>query len=137
MLAILHKSRETILLLASEPNIRKVICRALQNGGYFVLEAPSIGTAIERLKDSNPHLLIVRHYTEYISGQEAAVYLRSIRPGIPVLLLGGRLDDPGLDAREAVHDFNIFPKPYSAAELLAEVRKLLNKYSGRGPQDTV
>ena len=32
----------TILLLASEPVIRKVICRALESAGYLVLSADDL-----------------------------------------------------------------------------------------------
>jgi CheY-like chemotaxis protein len=132
-LSILRKSKETILLLASDPAISKAIRKALEAGGYFVLEAQSIGRAIEWLKDCDPHLLIVRHYTEFMSGHEAAMFLRTLRPGLPVLILGGLLDDPDLEARAAAQNFDVFPKPYAAAELLAEVKKALLKYSGGRP----
>ena len=35
----------TILLLASEPVIRNVICRALESAGYPVLSAGDLGSA--------------------------------------------------------------------------------------------
>ncbi len=79
----------TILFLASDSQIRKIISEALDLGGYFVLTANDIGSALDCLKNCTPDLLMVRHYTESISGHDAAMYLRRMGPGIPVLH-GGR-----------------------------------------------
>src|SRR5664279_16399 len=86
--------RETILLLGSELVIRKAICEALESHGYFVVTANDLSSAVGWLKEFRAQLLIVRHHLDNISGHEAAVYLRSKCPGIPVLILGGILDDP-------------------------------------------
>jgi DNA-binding response OmpR family regulator len=72
---------------------------------------------------------MVRHYTESISGYDAAVFLRNASPGIPVLMVGGVLDDVHLQNRRALKDFEVFPKPFSAAELLDKVREVLLKHS--------
>jgi len=123
--------KETILLLASETVIRKAIREALQSEGYYVLEAHDLSSAAELLKSREINLLIVRHLIENVPGHEAAMYLRSIRPGLPVLIVGGILDDPSLEYREILHNFGIFPKPYKAAELLAEVKEILLKWPPR------
>jgi DNA-binding NtrC family response regulator len=126
---------ETILLLASDAVIRKVICEALESQGYFVLTAHDLSSAKEWLKECTPHLLMIRHYIESVPGHEAAMYLRSIRPGIPVLMVGGLLDHPGLENREILHGFEIFPRPFQAAELLDKVKEMLLKYSLRNKPD--
>jgi DNA-binding response OmpR family regulator len=120
---------QTILFLASDPDIRRVICKALESEGYYVESAGDVGTAEDWLKRLKPDLLMVRHYTESISGYDAAVFLRNACPGIPVLMVGGLLDDIHLQNREALKDFEVFPKPFSAAELLAKVREVLLKHS--------
>jgi len=91
------------------------------------MTASEVGIAVERLKECTPDLLMVRHYTESLSGHEAAMYLRKSCPGIPVLLVGGLLDDAGLKNREALQGFEIFPKPFKAAELLDKVKEMLLK----------
>lgn len=131
VLSILHHSKETILLLASEPAISRALSKALEGSGYCVLKADDLESAREWLKVCEPHLLIVRHYTEDGSGHEAAVYLRSLQPGLPVLIVGGILDDPELEAREAAKEFEVFPKPYSAADLVVKVKEMLLRYPGR------
>jgi hypothetical protein len=47
-----------------------------------------------------------------------------------VLMLGGLLDDERLAYRAEQQGFEVFPKPYTAAVLLQEVRKVLNKPRG-------
>jgi DNA-binding NtrC family response regulator len=117
--------KATILLLASDTGIRNAIENALKSGGYFVLPAGEISRAVKWMGECTPDLLMVGHYTESISGHDAAVYLRKLCPGIPVLLVGGLLDDPCLTNREELRHFKIFPEPYKAAELLNKVAEVL------------
>jgi DNA-binding NtrC family response regulator len=107
--------------------IRRVICKALERERYCVLDAGDIGKAVERIKECMPDLLMVRHYTETMSGHEAAKYLRSMCPGVPVLIVGGILDDDELTNREFLQRFEVFPKPFKAAELLDKVKDVLPK----------
>ena len=44
-----------------------------------------------------------------------------------VLMVGGLLDDTRLQNREALQGFDVFPKPYTSAELLARVKDVLSK----------
>jgi len=115
----------TILLLASERVIRNVICRTLESTGYLVLNAGDLGSAMDLLKRWTPDLLMVRHYLDDTPGHDAAVYVQASFPGIPVLIVGGIPDDPGLWDRESLHGFQIFPKPLTAAELVGKVREML------------
>ena len=62
-----------------------------------------------------------------ITGHDAAVYLRSKSPGIPVLIVGGLLNDDRLQYREWLQHFDVYPKPYSAEELLDKVKEVLAK----------
>src|SRR5580704_1297158 len=71
--AIIGKSslKESILFLESEPVIRKVICKALESAGYFVLSAGDLGRAMELLKEFTPDLFMVRHFIEEMPGRIA------------------------------------------------------------------
>ena len=126
---------EIILFLASAPVIRKAICNALESKGYIVMTASDLSHAVECLRKYTPDLLMVRHYTESVPGHEAAMYLRKTCPGIPVLLVGGLLEDSSLEDRESLCGFEIFPKPFTAADLLDKVREVLDKHSPRNSRD--
>ena len=58
------------------------------------------------------------------------MYLRTRCPEMRVLMLGGLLDDGRLAYRAEQQGFEVFPKPYSAAVLLEEVRLVLSKPRG-------
>ena len=120
----------TILLLVSDPVVRSVLKETLEREGYTVVAAGDLGHAVDRLKECQPDLLITRTYVESLPGHEAAMYLRTKCLTMRVLILGGLLDDERLQFREALQAFEIFPKPYTAAELLQKVKDVLSKARG-------
>jgi DNA-binding response OmpR family regulator len=117
----------TILLLMSDPVVRLVVRDALEHGGYSVVAVGDLGAAVDRLKEFTPGLLIIRSYIEDIPGFDAATFLRTRRPGLKVLMVGGLIDDDRLVNRMTLHGFDVFPKPYSAAALLEKVKDVLDK----------
>ena len=114
-----------ILLLVSDSVARSVIQEALEHAGYTVMAAGDLGTAVNRLKESKPDLLIVSPYIEEISGYEAAKFLRTKCNGLRVLMVAGIIDDDRLEYRLALDGFEIFPKPYTADALLQKVKDVL------------
>ena len=121
--------KTTILLLVSDPVIRSILKETLEREGYTVLATGDLGQAVDRLQECIPDLLITRTYIESFPGHEAAMYLRTKCLGMRVLMLGGLLDDERLQYRAAQQGFEVFPKPYTAAALLQEVRRVLGKPS--------
>ena len=89
-----------------------------------------LGQAVDRLNECTPALLITRTYVESLPGHEAAMYLRTKCPEMKVLMVGGLLDDERLEYRAALQGFEVFPKPYTAAALLKEVKDVLSKPRG-------
>ncbi len=122
--------KTTILLLVSDPIVRSVLQETLEREGYTVVATGGLGEAVDRLKECTPNLLITRTYVQGLTGHDAAMYLRTKRTGMRVLILGGLLADERLQNREALQGFRVFPKPYTAAVLLQEVKDALNKPLG-------
>jgi DNA-binding NtrC family response regulator len=116
-----------ILLLDSEPVLRSVIKEVLEQAGYVVLATGGLGEAVKRLADGRIELLITRPYVDNITGHEAAKYLRARNPDMEVLVIAGFLDDDRLRDRAAIERFEIFPKPFTAADLLEKVAEVLKK----------
>jgi CheY-like chemotaxis protein len=122
--------KTTILLLVSDPVVRLVLQETLEQEGYTVLATGDLGQAVDRLKEIAPDLLIIRSYVDGLPGHDAAVYLRTKCPKMKVLFVGGLLDDDRLQTREELQGFAVFPKPYSAAELLEKVKEVLAEPRG-------
>ena len=114
-----------ILLLISDPVVRSVIGETLEREGYVVVPTGDVGSAVGWLEKFTPALLITRSFVSSMPGHEAAKYLRTKCPAMRVLILGGVLDDDRLKNREKLAGFEIFPKPYSAAQLIDEVKEVL------------
>jgi DNA-binding response OmpR family regulator len=122
--------RTTILLLVSDQIVRSVLKETLEHEGYMVMTAGDLGQAVDRLKECAPDLLITRNYVQGLPGHDAAMYLRTKCLKMRVLMVGGLLDDNRLKNREELEGFRVFPKPYSAAELLQKVKDVLAEPRG-------
>jgi len=116
-----------ILLLVSNSLAREVIQEALEHGGHLVQGVGDLGTAVKRLNESKPDLLIISPYIEDISGYDAAKFLRTKSHGLPVLMLGGLIEDDRLENRLALEGIEFFPRRYTAAELLSKVKDVLSR----------
>lgn len=115
----------SILLLSSDSMMRAVLQDILEQAGCVVVAVDGLGPAVDRLRQVRPDLLIVRPYIEGMSGRLAAQHLRTWRHGLPVLILGGFLDDERVTVPNGLEDFHLFPKPYSREEVLDKVREVL------------
>jgi CheY-like chemotaxis protein len=114
-------STKTILVLVSDPLMRIVIRDALETGGYQVVVASELGAAVDRMREVRPDLLITRPYISTMPGQTAAGYLRARRPGLPVLIVSGFMEDDRVRDQNAIENFYIFPKPFSREDFLEQV----------------
>jgi DNA-binding response OmpR family regulator len=117
----------TILLLSSEPVVRQTIREVLERAGYVVMATGDLGTAVDRIREGTPDLLMISPYVETISGYEAAKYLHKRRPGMRVLMVAGLLADDRLQYRAELEKVEIFPKPFTGAELLKKVKQVLGQ----------
>jgi DNA-binding NtrC family response regulator len=118
-------SSKTILVLVSDPLMRVVIRDALADHGYQVVTASELGAAVDRVREVRPDLLITRPYISSMPGQTAAGFLRSKRPGLPVLMVSGFMEDDRVRDQNAIENFHIFPKPFTRDALLEQVRQVL------------
>lgn len=122
----------TILLLDSDSVMRTALHDALQDAGYLVIAAGDLGTAVDRLGEVQPDLLITRPYISSMPGCAAADYLRGKCPGLPVLIVTGFIDDDRVNVRNSTERFCLFPQPFSRDELLAKVRDVLSTVRRKG-----
>jgi len=119
------ETQAMVLLLGSEPINRAIMKEVLEGAGYGVLAAGDLGTAVDMLAECQIDLLLTHPYIEDIPGHEAAKYLRARNPGMGVLMVAGFLNDDRLEYRAELEEFEIFPAPFTAAQLLEKVEEVL------------
>ncbi len=118
---------ETILLVEDEASLRELTRRILTRNGYQVCVAASGGEAVQRA--SNPaqpiDLLLTDVVMPEMLGNEVAVRVGAIRPGLPALFMSGYaqpiLDSHGVPAPR----YDILEKPFTEAALLTRVRQAM------------
>lgn len=123
-----------ILLVCSDPVMRQVLREVLDDKGYTVIPAGDLGAAVDRLLETRPDLLIIRPYLSSIAGHDAAMYLRTKAPGMPVLLVDGMIEDDRLLYRESLKSIDVFPKPFTTAEFLEKVQQVVDSLDQKPDQ---
>ena len=118
-------SQATVLLLGSEPVNRSIMKEVLEGAGYVVLAAGELGTAVDIMAKQPIDLLLTHPYVEDIPGYEAVRFLRTRQHGMAVLMVAGLLNDDRLQYRAELEEFEVFPAPFTAAQLLQKVNEVL------------
>lgn len=110
-----------VLVVDDEAGLRSLVARALADEGYEVLEAPDGLAALELIQapGSDVRLVISDIRMPRMDGYELADRITS-RPNPPPMLFISGYGQAGVWLPGSV-----FPKPFSMAALLAEVRRLL------------
>ena len=119
----------TILLLVSDPLMRSVLEDLLKTAGYLVVVASSLGSAVDRVKELPPDLLIIRPFVDNMPGAEAARYLRTKVSGLRILIVAGLIDDHQLTDRNEVQHFEVFPNPFAGEDLLSKIKGMIGSVS--------
>jgi two-component system cell cycle sensor histidine kinase/response regulator CckA len=117
---------ERILVLEDDDVLRSLVCRALVNGGYSVLDASRPSAAAARLMGSEVDLLVTDLVLPEESGWSLYRKLAAQRPTLRVLIMSGfaATPDPILSALPG--DVPFLPKPFAPHDLLAKVRQALD-----------
>jgi two-component system cell cycle sensor histidine kinase/response regulator CckA len=115
----------SILVVEDEVSVRSLVRKILEGGGYTVFEAESGEKAIEicRCHDEGFDLLLTDIVLTGIRGGEVAERVRRFFPEIRVIYMTGYVDKADLPLNEA--NAPIVPKPFSAVDLLAQVKSIL------------
>ena len=125
--ADLPAGHETILLVEDDSRVRRVAKARLVEAGYKVVEATTGAEALAALA-LNPQVDLL--FTDIVmpggmTGDELAREVRLRQPGIKVLFTSGYAE-PHLAGREFASSGSWLKKPYTARELAARLRKLLD-----------
>ena len=127
------RGRETILLVDTDPETRKLAAFMLQKRGYAVLEARSAADAIAVYSayPSAIDLLLTEILLPRMSGLDLAAQLLHSQPGLRILYMShADYKSPSRQTRlDRERDF--LPKPFTMSMLAGKVRDTLDSPRAR------
>jgi len=119
-----HHGSASILVVEDETAVRNLVKKILEKGGYAVTEAKSGEEAIEicRAHDEGFDLIVTDIVLTGIRGSEVADSVRDSFPKVRVIYMSGYADKGNDPQQESLP---ILQKPFSATQLLAQVKRSL------------
>jgi CheY-like chemotaxis protein len=120
---------ERVLIVEDEDSVRSFAVRALQQGGYHVLEASSAEEAVElfRKEGSEIDLLFTDVVLSSRSGLELVDEIHDLRSDVPALLSSGYADQKSHWDTIQERGLPFLKKPYAVSDLLDRVRKTIEE----------
>ncbi|MEP3054546.1 response regulator [Ascidiaceihabitans sp.] len=123
-----------VLLVEDEPNIIEAVSFLLSRDGWRVDTHVDGATAVARVHELSPDLVVLDHMLPGKSGMDILTELRSDDAfrDLPILMLTarGQMRDRALAEEAGVSRF--MTKPFSNTEVLNAVRDLMRVYSADG-----
>jgi len=132
--ALQNPNGQRILIVDDEPRIREVVANYLRRDGYQVETAVDGETARTGLTEFKPDLVVLDLMLPAVSGFEVLNDIR--REGdLPVILLTARAEESDRVAGLELGADDYVVKPFSPRELVARVRTVLRRSTGKPLSD--
>ncbi len=122
-------ANETILVVDDEANIIELARMYLQQAGYSVISASDGATAMERIWNDSPDLVVLDLMLPEVDGWEVCKRVRA-RSEMPILMLTARDDDVDKIVGLELGADDYLTKPFNPRELVARVKAILRRTSG-------
>jgi len=122
-----------ILVVDDDPDMLAVTGFALQQAGYLVVKANSVGTALGTFREERPDGAILDINLPGGSGFELCAALRR-ESDLPILMLTVRGDEADLVRALDLGADDYLTKPFSPRTLLARVRAVLRRAGVERPE---
>jgi len=120
-------SKETILIVDDEKEIRELITIYLKGEGYSVLQAGDGEEGLELLKKNQVHLIVLDIMMPKIDGIHMCMKVREIEE-MPIIMLSAKTQDMDkiLGLTTGADDY--VTKPFNPLELIARIKSQLRRY---------
>ncbi|MEO4019922.1 response regulator transcription factor [Bacillus paranthracis] len=120
-------SKETIMVVDDEKEIRELIAIYLKNEGYKVLQAENGEEGLELLKKNEVHLIVLDIMMPKIDGIHMCMKVREIAE-MPIIMLSAKTQDMDkiLGLTTGADDY--VTKPFNPLELIARIKSQLRRY---------
>ena len=120
-------SKETILIVDDEKEIRNLIAIYLKNEGYEVLEASDGEEGLSLLKKHKVHLIVLDIMMPNVDGIEMCMKVREIAE-MPIIMLSAKSQDMDKITGLTLGADDYVTKPFNPLELIARIKSQLRRY---------
>ncbi len=124
---------KTILLADDSVTIQKVVELTFMDEDYQVVATGDGTSALERLAEIGPDLVIADVHMPGADGYEVCRQTKERHPGIPVLLLVGTFEQFDEQQAAAVGADGHLKKPFDSTDLLSQVETLIARFGSEEP----
>lgn len=126
-----------ILVIEDEQSLQELIARALLKEHYVVEVASTYGEAWEKLSMFSYDCVLLDIMLPDGNGLDLLKAFRKEGKSLTVIILSARnsLEDKVIGLEEGADDY--LPKPFHTAELLARIKSVTRRSSGRGSNEIV
>jgi PAS domain S-box-containing protein len=126
---VIHQGSGTVMIVDDEDVIRSIAAQLLENAGYRVVACKdgSEAVSVYRNRRDDIDLVILDMIMPNKNGRETYFELKTVNPGIKVLLSSGFSEDG--EAQEIIKSgaLGFIQKPYRSAELIVKVQQALSR----------
>jgi DNA-binding response OmpR family regulator len=116
-----------ILVVEDDESVRVLNTQALKRSGYEVEAAEDGAAAWEALNNASYDLMITDNVMPRVTGVELLKKLRSSRMAMPVIMATGTLPEAEFTRYPWLRPAASLVKPYTIAEMLRTVKKVLRR----------
>lgn len=120
-------TKETILIVDDEKEIRNLIAIYLKNEGYEVLEASDGDEGLSLLKKHQVHLIVLDIMMPNVDGIEMCMKVREIAE-MPIIMLSAKSQDMDKITGLTLGADDYVTKPFNPLELIARIKSQLRRY---------
>jgi DNA-binding response OmpR family regulator len=129
-------SKETILIVDDEKEIRNLIAIYLKNEGFDVLEASDGEEGLNLLKKHKVHLIVLDIMMPNVDGIEMCMKVREIAE-MPIIMLSAKSQDMDKITGLTLGADDYVTKPFNPLELIARIKSQLRRYIKMNRLDTM
>ena len=112
----------SLLITDDDRDFRETLREMFQTRGFRTLLAADGEEALQIVRASAVHLVLMDMHMPRLSGMEAIERIKQFRSRLPCILISGQLDD---EIRSCVQAFDVLSKPVSCAEVTKSVSAAL------------
>lgn len=117
-----------VLVIEDDKNIRKMLCKTLENNGYDCIEANNGIQGLEQFETTNVDMIITDIMMPRMDGNEFTTHIRRKYPDIPILMLTALEDFQSKEKGFISGTDDYMVKPIDTKEMLLRIKALLRRY---------